>query len=57
MINIKILKSCIIISEGLLTQATKRLTLKQIQKGLNAFELMERFLTSFVPTDEQKQTM
>ena len=42
--NIKILKSCIMISEGF-----KRcsLTLKQIQQGLAAFELMERFLQSF----------
>ena len=51
-INVKILKSCILLSEGF-----KRcsLSLKQIQQGLAAFELMERFLQSFGELNQPAQ--
>ena len=47
-VNIQILKSCIILSEG---YKGRRLSLKHIQKGIAAFELMERFLQSFSATE------
>ena len=52
MVNVKILKSCILISEGI-----KRgtLSLKEIQQGLAAFELMERFLQSFGEINQPAQ--
>ena len=44
MVNVKILKGCIMLSEGFKRAS---LSLKQLQQGLAAFELMERFLQSF----------